>query len=146
MGVIDLDEILVPPDYMPSENEEYMSPKMLAYFKKKLLDWHDELILQTSDTIHHLQEETHEEPDLNDRASAETERNLELRTRDRGRKLIAKIDEALMRIQNGEYGYCEETGDPIGVSRLMARPVATLSIEAQENHEREEKVQIDYRV
>ena len=146
MGVADLDEVLVSPDYVPTDKEEYMNPQMLAYFKKKLLDWHEELVTQTSDTIHHLQEETHEEPDLNDRASAETERALELRTRDRGRKLIAKIDEALIRIQNGEYGYCEETGDPIGVARLMARPIATLSIEAQERHEREEKVQVDFRV
>ena len=146
MGVNDLDEILVSPDYVPSENEEYMGPQMLAYFKKKLIEWREELITQTSHTIHHLQEETHEEPDMNDRASTETDRAIELRTRDRGRKLIAKIDEALIRIQEGEYGFCEETGEPIGIARLIARPIATLSIEAQERHEKDERTQVDYRV
>ena len=143
---VDLDEQIVPPDYRPSEVESYMNPMMLAYFKKKLLEWKHDLLSGSTDTIHNMQTETHEEPDIADRASTETDRSLELRTRDRERKLISKIDEALQRIADGEYGYCEETGEPIGVARLMARPIATLSIEAQEKHEREERTQIDQRV
>lgn len=134
------------PDYEPSEDEEYMNPVMLAYFKKRLLDWRHELLYETEETIHHMQEDTHEQPDIADRASAETDIAIELRTRDRERKLISKIDEALQRIQEGEYGYCEESGEPIGIARLQARPIATLSIEAQERHERQEKTQVDHRV
>jgi DnaK suppressor protein len=142
----ELEKQLLPPDYVPSENEEYMNPMMLAYFGSKLRDWRRDLLSQTATTIHNMQEETHEEPDIADRASAETDRSIELRTRDRARKLISKIDEALQRIADGEYGYCEETGEPIGVARLEARPIATLSIEAQERHEKEERTQMDHRV
>lgn len=143
---IDIDEQFVPPDYVPSDTEAYMNPIMLAYFKRKLTSWKADLLHGSTDTIHTMQAETHEEPDLADRASAETDRALELRTRDRERKLISKIDEALQRIAEGEYGYCEETGDPIGVARLEARPIATLSIEAQERHEKSERTQVDQRV
>ncbi len=139
------DDILLSPDYRPTQDEDYMNSKQLAYFKKKLKEWRDSILHETADTIHALQEESHDEPDINDRASTETERSLELRTRDRERKLLSKIDEALMRIQNGEYGYCEETGDPIGLARLEARPIATLSLEAQELHERKERTQKDHR-
>ena len=116
-----------------------MSPIMLEYFRAKLLAWKEELLSETSETIHHLQEESLQQPDITDRASLETDQALELRTRDRMRKLIAKIDAALRRIEEGEYGYCEETGEPIGIKRLEARPVATLSLEAQERHERYER-------
>lgn len=132
--------ILLPPDYKPSSSESYMNPIMLEYFRQKLLKWRQSLLDESVETIHHLQEETHNEPDINDRASTELDRSLELRTRDRERKLIGKINEALDRIDRGEYGYCEETGEPIGVARLEARPNATLSIEAQEQHERNEKI------
>lgn len=131
---------LLPPDYKPSANEEYMNPIMMEYFRQKLITWRESLLSESVETIHHLQEETHNEPDITDRASTELDRSLELRTRDRERKLIGKINEALDRIDKGEYGYCEETGDPIGIARLEARPNATLSIEAQERHERNEKV------
>jgi len=132
------------PDYMPSIDEEYMSAKMLAYFRQRLLDWRDELLSETEHTVEGMREEGGiQEPDLTDRASAEIDHGLELRTRDRYRKLINKIEQALARIETGEYGYCEETGDPIGVKRLLARPNATLSIEAQERHERDEKVKRD---
>lgn len=143
---IDIDEQLVPPDYLPKEDEVYMNPIMLAYFKKKLLDWKADLLSGSTDTIHTMQAETHEEPDVADRASTETDRAIELRARDRERKLISKIDEALQRIADGQYGYCEETGEPIGVARLEARPIATLSIDAQERHERKERTQVDQRV
>ncbi|SRR5258708_39229158 len=143
---VDIDEQLVPPDYKPSENETYMNPIMLAYYKKKLLDWKNELLSESTETIHTMQSETQEEADVTDRASTETDRAIELRTRDRERKLISKIDEALQRIVEGGYGYCEETGEPIGVARLEARPIATLSIEAQERHERSERTQVDQRV
>lgn len=132
--------------YSPLEDDEYMSPKMLAYFRKKLNDWKTDLLSGSSDTIHTMQAETHDEPDIADRASTETDRAIELRARDRERKLISKIDEALLRILEGEYGYCEETGEPIGVARLEARPIATLSIDAQERHERKERTQVDVRV
>ncbi len=143
---VEIDEQLVAPDYKPSADEPYMNSMMLAYFKKKLMDWRAELLLESVETIHTMQTETHEEPDMADRASTETDRAIELRTRDRERKLIGKIDEALRRVVDGTYGYCEETGDPIGIARLEARPIATLSIEAQERHERMEKVQVDQRV
>lgn len=138
-----LKEVVLPHDYVPKESESYMSLEHLAYFKKKLLEWRAELMRDTVETIHHMQEQTHNEADIADRASTETDRALELRTRDRERKLINKIDEALRRIEDGSYGYCEETGEPIGLTRLMARPVATLSIEAQERHERDERVHSD---
>lgn len=124
---------------MPSDQEEYMNDKQLEYFKRKLLNWKKDLLSESMETVKHLQEENWNEPDLNDRASTETETHLELRTRDRYRKLIDKIDAALMRIEKKSYGYCDETGEPIGLKRLEARPVATLSIEAQEQHERFEK-------
>jgi DnaK suppressor protein len=125
--------------YIPSENEEYMNPKQLEYFKNKLLAWKEELKEEARQTIEHLQGDTLKEPDENDRASSESETAFELRTRDRYRKLISKIDMALGRIEDGSYGYCEETGDPIGIKRLEARPNATLCIEAQERHEKYER-------
>ena len=120
-----------------------MSEVMLEYFRQKLSGWKDELLHDADTTLQHLQQDTAKSADLGDRASAETGRNLELRTRDRARKLVIKIDEALRRIEDGTYGYCSETGDPIGVQRLEARPVATLSLEAQERHEKMEKTQRD---
>ncbi len=135
--------IILSPGYKPTESEAYMCQEHLEYFRQKLLEWKNELLRDSVETIQHLQEETHPEPDVADRASAETDRAIELRTRDRERKLINKIDEALMRIEDGSYGFCEETGDPIGLQRLEARPIATLSLEAQERHEREEKVYRD---
>ena len=132
---------ILPPDYRPSEDEPFMSPLMKEYFRQKLQAWRAELLQESSETLHSLQEGGIQEPDIADRASAETERSLELRTRDRERKLIAKIDEALERLEDDSYGYCEETGEPIGVRRLDARPIATLSLEAQERHERLEKTQ-----
>ena len=132
---------LLPPDYRPSEDEEFMNPLMREYFRQKLLGWRADLLKDSSETLQHLQEETVPEADVTDRASTETDRFTELRTRDRERKLIGKIDSALRRIDDGSYGYCEETGDPIGIKRLDARPIATLSIEAQERHERMERMQ-----
>ncbi len=129
--------------YTPTENEPYMNPKMLAFFRRRLLDWKEEILEEAKATIEHMKEDSSTHPDLADRATAESERALELRTRDRQRKLISKIEEAIQRIDDEEYGYCEETGEPIGISRLMARPVATLSIEAQERHERAERTQRD---
>ena len=120
-----------------------MNPMMLAYFRQKLLDWTNELLRESSDTLEHLQEGGILEPDIADRASIETDRALELRTRDRARKLIAKIDEAMERITDGSYGFCEETHEPISIRRLEARPIATLSIDAQERHERMEKTHRD---
>jgi DnaK suppressor protein len=131
------------PDYRPSEDEEFMNPKQLEYFKQKLLTWKDEILRESRETVSHLQKETENHPDLADRASSETDRSLELRTRDRQRKLISKIDEALRRVEDGSYGYCEETGEPITLARLDARPIATLSLEAQERHERRERVHRD---
>ena len=130
-------------DYRPSEDEEFMNERQLEYFKQKLLTWKEEILRESRETLTHLQSETENHPDLADRASSETDRALELRTRDRQRKLISKIDEALRRIEDGTYGYCEETGEPIGVARLEARPIATLSLEAQERHERRERVHRD---
>lgn len=126
-------------DYVPTENEEYMNERQLAYFKQKLMDWKQELIEESRGTLEHLKEENWQEPDIADRASLETDAAVELRTRNRYLKLISKIDSALRKIAEGEYGYCEETGEPIGVKRLMARPTANLCIEAQERHERMEK-------
>ena len=134
---------ILPTDYRPSEDEEFMGPLQVEYFRQKLLRWRSELLADSSETLRHLQEESLLKPDLTDRASLETERAIELRTRDRERKLISKIDAALTRIEIGTYGFCEETDQPIGVRRLDARPIATLSIEAQERHERREKVYRD---
>jgi DnaK suppressor protein len=131
--------ISLPEEYKPSEAEEYMNPMHLEYFKRKLNSWKSELLEESRETIKHLMEENWNEPDLNDRASLETDAATELRTRDRYRKLIDKIDYALSLIQSGEYGYCEETGEKIGLKRLEARPIATLCIEAQERHENYER-------
>jgi DnaK suppressor protein len=130
-------------EYRPTEDEEFMNDRQVEYFKQKLLDWKEDILRESRDTVIHLQSETENHPDLADRASSETDRALELRTRDRQRKLISKIDEALRRIEEGAYGYCEETGEPIGIARLEARPIATLSVEAQERHERRERVHRD---
>lgn len=131
------------PDYRPTRAEPFMNPQMLEYFKQKLLAWREELIQESEETLHHLQEENLHQPDITDRATLETDNSLELRRRDRQRKLISKIDSALRRIQDGSYGYCEESGEPIGIERLEARPIATLSIEAQERHERYERTHSD---
>ena len=133
--------VTLPAGYQPTEAEEYMSPVMLEYFRQKLHRWRAELLTESDTTLHVLQEGGIQEPDLNDRATAETDMGLELRTRDRERKLLSKIDDALDRITDGSYGYCEETGDPIGIKRLEARPNATLSVEAQERHEKNERLQ-----
>lgn len=130
-------------NYRPAEDEEFMNERQLEYFKQKLLSWKEDILRESRETLSHLQSETENHPDLADRASSETDRALELRTRDRQRKLISKIDEALRRIEDGSYGYCEETGEPIGLARLEARPIATLSLEAQERHERRERVHRD---
>ncbi|MBE6449838.1 MAG: RNA polymerase-binding protein DksA [Alphaproteobacteria bacterium] len=135
--------IVLPPDYKPSAKEEYMSEMQLEYFRQKLIAWKEELLKESGETIDDLKEGGLNEPDLNDRASNETEKALELRTRDRMRKLIKKINQALERIEDGSYGFCEETGDPIGLERLEARPVTTMTIEAQERHERMEKTHAD---
>ena len=135
--------VILPPDYKPSEKEEYMNPMQLEYFRQKLVREREELLSKSKETLDNLKEGGLNAPDLNDRASNEAEKALELRTRDRMRKLIKKIEQALGRIDNGTYGYCEETGEPIGLARLEARPVTTLSIEAQERHERLEKTHID---
>lgn len=139
----EVEKIVLPKGYKPSEKEAYMNPQQLEYFRQKLLAWKSELIEESAETLNHLKEENWNEPDLNDRATVETETSLELRTRDRYRKLIYKIDAALRRIDQGKYGYCDETGDPIGLKRLEARAIATLSIAAQERHERNEKQQND---
>jgi DnaK suppressor protein len=130
-------------EYRPTEDESFMSERQLEYFRQKLLNWKEDILRESRETLSHLQSETENHPDIADRASSETDRSLELRTRDRQRKLIAKIDEALQRIDEGNYGYCEETGEPIGIARLDARPIATLSLEAQERHERRERVHRD---
>jgi DnaK suppressor protein len=126
-------------DYKPSKKEEFMNPHMKEYFRLKLLSWRSELLSESNETLQHLQEGDVQEPDISDRATVEAYRALELRTRDRARKLISKIDAAMERIEHGEYGYCEETSEPISLSRLEARPIATLTVEAQERHERMEK-------
>src|SRR5262245_55590223 len=132
--------ILLPDGYRPSEDEPFMNERQRAYFRRKLLTWKEEIILQTRETLQGLHEDSTQHADLADRATSETDRALELRARDRHRKLISKIDAALARIEDGTYGYCEETGEPIGLRRLDARPIATLSLEAQERHERRERV------
>ncbi|MDB4168415.1 RNA polymerase-binding protein DksA [Planktomarina sp.] len=136
-------EVIVPDDYRPADDEPFMNDTQLTYFRRKLLVWKNELMSDSKDTIETLQDNTRAIPDISDRASEETDRALELRTRDRQRKLVSKIDAALRRIEEGEYGYCEETGDPISLRRLDARPIATMSLEAQERHERREKVHRD---
>jgi len=130
-------------EYRPREDEPFMNERQREYFRGKLLAWKDEILKEAKETLAHLQEENQNHPDLADRASSETDRAIELRARDRQRKLIAKIDEALARIEDGSYGYCEETGEPISLKRLEARPIATLSVEAQERHERRERVYRD---
>ncbi len=132
-----------PDDYRPEQDESFMSPQMREYFRRKLLAWKQEILSESKLTLANLQQENAPLPDLVDRASSESDRALELRTRDRQRKLISKIDAALRRIELNEYGYCEDTGEPIGVARLEARPTATMSLEAQERHERNEKVYRD---
>jgi DnaK suppressor protein len=129
--------------YRPSDDEPFMSPRQRDYFRQKLERWKEDILRESRETLENLQEESQNHPDMADRASSESDRALELRTRDRQRKLIAKIDAALKRIEDGTYGFCEETGDPIGLARLDARPIATLSLEAQESHERREKVYRD---
>ena len=133
----------LPKNYRPSDDEPFMNAKQREYFKRRLLTWRDELLTESGVTLRHLQEDSLQAADIVDRAAAETDRALELRTRDRERKLIQKIDEALERIADKSYGYCEETGEPIGLRRLEARPIATLSLEAQERHERRERVYRD---
>ena len=130
-------------EYRPCEDEPFMNERQREYFRQKLLRWKDEILREARETLLHLQNEHENHPDLADRASSETDRSIELRARDRQRKLIAKIDAALARIEDGTYGYCEETGEPISLKRLEARPIATLSIEAQERHERRERVYRD---
>ncbi|WP_085309271.1 RNA polymerase-binding protein DksA [Planktotalea arctica] len=136
-------EIFLPEDYRPAEDEPFMNERQTEYFRKKLTDWRDELLSDGRDTIETLQDGTRNIPDVIDRSSEETDRSLELRTRDRQRKLVAKIDGALRRIDEGEFGYCSVTGDPISLKRLDARPIAMMSLEAQERHERREKVHRD---
>jgi DnaK suppressor protein len=130
-------------NYRPSDKEPFMNERQREYFRDKLLSWKDEILKEAKETLQHLQDENQNHPDLADRASSETDRAIELRARDRQRKLIAKIDAALQRLEDGTYGYCEETGEPISLRRLEARPIATLSIEAQERHERRERVYRD---
>lgn len=139
MSVIESDQ----EGYLPSDDEPFMNDRQVEYFKQKLLRWKGEILSASQETIDGLQEEHNAFPDLTDRASSETDRALELRTRDRQRKLITKIDAALRRIEDGSYGFCEETGEPISLKRLDARPIATLSVEAQERHERRERVHRD---
>jgi len=131
--------VILPSDYSPSEDEDFMNPLQREYFRQKLIEWREEILAESSQTIVNLREETNQQPDLADRASVESGRLIELRGRDRARKLLTKIDAALRRIEDGSYGYCEETGDPISLNRLEARPVATFGIDAQKRHERLEK-------
>jgi DnaK suppressor protein len=137
------DVIELPKAYRPTEDEPFMNARQRSYFRRKLLDWREDILKESRETIANLQEERGNHPDLADRASSEADRTLELRTRDRQRKLVAKIDSALRRLEEGTYGFCEETGEPISLRRLDARPIATLSIEAQERHERRERVYRD---
>ena len=133
-------ESFLPDDYRPAEDEPFMNERQLEYFRRKLVVWKQELMDQSAETVEALQESGRNVPDIADRASEETDRALELRTRDRQRKLVSKIDAALRRIENGEYGYCEVSGEPISLKRLDARPIATMTLEAQEKHERRERV------
>lgn len=138
-----MEKIILPAGYKPSENEEYMNSMQLEYFRQKLQTWREELLEESRDTLDHLKEENWNEPDLTDRASVETETSIELRTRDRYRKLIDKIEHTIVKINKNDYGYCKETGEKIGLRRLEARPVATLCIEAQMRHENYEKTHLD---
>lgn len=138
--MITTQKVEIPEGYIPSENEEYMNEMQLEYFKDKLIKWKQELLKESTETINHLKEDKWHDQDFNDRVNAENETSVELRTRNRYLKLIDKIDAALDRIKNNEYGYCEDTGEKIGIKRLNARPIATLCIEAQERHERNEKL------
>ncbi len=138
-----VNSVILPPDYTPNTKEEYMNEMQLEYFRLKLLEWKKELLAQSNDTLDDLRQGGLNQPDDVDRASLETDKSIDLRTKDRARKLIMKIDEALERIEDGSYGYCEETGEEIGIGRLMARPIATLCVEAQERHERMEKTYDD---
>ena len=142
-GTESFDQIILPDEYQPVETEEFMSPLQQAYFLRKLKDWKEAIIEESRATMAQLQVDSLREPDLADRASSETDWSIELRTRDRQRKLIAKIDSAIRRLYEGEYGYCEVTGDPISLARLEARPIATMTLEAQERHERIERVSRD---
>lgn len=135
--------VKLPKNYMPSSSEDFMNPKQQEYFRRKLNDWKADILKESAETLQNLQEDNLREPDIADRASSETDWSVELRTRDRQRKLVSKIDSALRRIEEGEYGYCEVTGEPISLRRLDARPIATMTIEAQEAHERAEKVTRD---
>ena len=135
--------VTLSPDYAPSEDEEFMNAKQQEYFRQKLLKWRTELLREANETLSHLSQENLQKPDMADRAALETDHQIELRTRDRERKLISKIDAALQRIEDGSYGYCEETEEPIGLRRLEARPIATLSLEAQGRHERLERTHRD---
>jgi len=136
-------ETVLDKDYTPADDEPFMNDRQVEYFRRKLTDWKSSILEGNSDTIKGMQEGTRNIPDVADRASEETDRALELRTRDRERKVVSKIDQALRRIDDGSYGYCEDTGEPISLKRLEARPIATLSLEAQERHERKEKVHRD---
>ena len=136
-------QVFLPEDYQPVEDESFMNERQTEYFRRKLIKWREDILASSRDTIEGLQDGTRAIPDVADRASEETDRALELRTRDRQRKLVAKIEAALRRIEEGEYGYCEVTGEPISLKRLDARPIATMSLEAQERHERREKVHRD---
>jgi DnaK suppressor protein len=131
--------VRLPRDYRPSDKEPFMNARQREYFRRKLVTWREQLLQESSDTLQHLQQDSQQEPDLADRATQEADRALELRTRDRARKLVSKIDEALKRIEDGSYGYCEATNQPIALKRLEARPIATMTIEAQERHERLER-------
>ena len=133
----------LPNNYRPTEKEKFMSPRQKEFFRRRLLGWRDDILRDTQGTIQNLQDDDGQAPDIADRATAESERSIELRTRDRQRKLVGKIDAALGRIEEGSYGYCDDTGEPIDLKRLEARPIATLSIEAQERHERRERVYRD---
>lgn len=137
------DEEDLPPGYVPTADEPFMNARQIVYFRRKLLQWKDDILRETRETLATLQSESLREPDVTDRASCETDWSIELRTRDRQRKLVAKIESALRRIEDGEYGYCEVTGEPISLGRLEARPIATMTLEAQERHERQEKVSRD---
>ena len=130
---------LLPPDYVPCDVDDFMNPMMTEFFRQRLVEWRTELLRESGQTLLNMQNTSLQEPDITDRASLESERALELRTRDRGRKLISKIDDALRRIEAGDYGFCEDSGEPINIRRLIARPIATFTVEAQERHERMEK-------
>ncbi len=143
MACVDENRVELPKNYRPTEKEPFMSARMQEYFRRKLLAWRDEIVAESRTTLDNLRAENVALPDMADRASSESDRALELRARDRQRKLISKIDAALRKLETGDYGYCEDTGEPIGVARLDARPIATLSLEAQERHERSERLRRD---